>query len=110
MCDLGRHVSSINHCLLLPVPCPSLELLGRFSTCSGALDGSLPLGEHALSVRVGQGGRAGFCPVPSPPLMSFLRENNLDKLLSCCVPCAGEHGSLRTPGLLSNPTDNGLSL
>lgn len=74
MCDLGRHISSINHCLLLPVPCTSLQLLGKFNIFRGVLDGSLPLDEHVISVCVGQGGWAGFCPVPSPPLMSFLRQ------------------------------------
>lgn len=35
MCDLGRHGSSINHCLLLPVPCASLQLLGKFNIAAG---------------------------------------------------------------------------
>lgn len=49
MCDLGSHVSSINHCLLLPVPRAAPQLLGKFDIRSEAPDGSSPLGERAIS-------------------------------------------------------------
>lgn len=75
MCDLGSHVSSINHCLLLlPVPRAALQLLGKFDIRSEAPDGSSPPGERAISACAGRGDRAGFCPVPLPLLLSFLSQ------------------------------------
>lgn len=74
MCDLGSHVSSINHCLLLPVPRAAPQLLGKFDIRSEAPDGSSPLGERATSTCAERGGKAGFCPVPLPLLLSFLRQ------------------------------------
>lgn len=75
ICDLERHVGFINHCLLLPVLCASLLLLGKFNFRREATDRSLLLGECAACDQSNRGEEAGQAslPVPSPLLMWFLK-------------------------------------
>lgn len=75
ICDLERHVGFINHCLLLPVLCAPLLLLGKFNIRREATDRSLLLGKCAACDQSARGEEAGQAslPVPSPLLMWFLK-------------------------------------
>lgn len=122
ICDLERHVGFINHCLLLPVLCASLLLLGKFNIRREATDRSLLLGECAACDQSNRGEEAGQAslPVPSPLLMWFLKgraEKVTDKLQagamahsSACAPCDGEDVYLWIPELLPDPSQQPTSL